>query len=93
MSAKQKKHPFDFKTQYGLGFSTQDDEIVVDFFCGGGGGAGTGLALGPGGALPLLTAPRHEYVIPENVSRKLKLASIAKRCGSTAIPRATADAV
>ncbi|AEA70227.1 Conserved hypothetical protein [Pseudomonas brassicacearum subsp. brassicacearum NFM421] len=30
--------------------------------------------LGPGGALPLLTSPRHEYVIPENVSRKLKLA-------------------
>ena len=31
-------------------------------------------SLGPGGALPLLTPPRHEYVIPENVSRKLKLA-------------------
>lgn len=32
-------------------------------------------ALGPGGALPLLEPPpRHEYVIPENVSRKLKLA-------------------
>jgi hypothetical protein len=30
--------------------------------------------LGPGGALPLLNPPRHEYVIPENVSRKLKLA-------------------
>jgi len=30
--------------------------------------------LGPGAALPLLTPPRHEYVIPENVSRKLKLA-------------------
>lgn len=30
--------------------------------------------LGPGGALPLLTPPRHEYVMPENVSRKLKLA-------------------
>ncbi|BCQ68199.1 hypothetical protein PEQA60_21890 [Pseudomonas sp. Eqa60] len=31
--------------------------------------------LGPGGALPLLTPPpRHAYVIPENVSRKLKLA-------------------
>lgn len=30
--------------------------------------------LGPGGALPLLTPPRHEYVIPEKVSRKLKLA-------------------
>ncbi|VVO67612.1 hypothetical protein PS865_01148 [Pseudomonas fluorescens] len=30
--------------------------------------------LGPGDALPLLTPPRHDYVIPENVSRKLKLA-------------------
>jgi hypothetical protein len=30
--------------------------------------------LGPGGALPLLTPTRHEYVIPVNVSRKLKLA-------------------
>ena len=45
MSAHQKKHPFDFKTQYGLGFNQQDDEIVVDFFCGGG-GAGTGLEMG-----------------------------------------------
>ncbi|SFA82447.1 DNA (cytosine-5)-methyltransferase 1 [Pseudomonas simiae] len=47
MSAQQKKHPFDFKTQYGLGFTPQDDEIVVDFFCGGG-GAGTGLEMGLG---------------------------------------------
>ncbi|MBH3366950.1 DNA cytosine methyltransferase [Pseudomonas carnis] len=45
MSIHQKKHPFDFKTQYGLGFNPQDDEIVVDFFCGGG-GAGTGLEMG-----------------------------------------------
>ncbi|EJM71632.1 site-specific DNA methylase [Pseudomonas sp. GM49] len=50
MSAQQKKHPFDFKTQYGLGFSTQDDEILVDFFCGGG-GAGTGLEMGLGRAV------------------------------------------
>ncbi|WP_339494616.1 DNA cytosine methyltransferase [Pseudomonas sp. RA_105y_Pfl2_P56] len=50
MSAQQKKHPFDFKTQYGLGFSTQDDEIIVDFFCGGG-GAGTGLEMGLGRAV------------------------------------------
>ncbi|BCQ70177.1 hypothetical protein PEQA60_41670 [Pseudomonas sp. Eqa60] len=50
MSAQQKKHPFDFKTQYGLGFSPQDDEIVVDFFCGGG-GAGTGLEMGLGRAV------------------------------------------
>ena len=47
MSAQQKKHPFDFKTQYGLGFNPQDDEIVVDFFCCGG-GAGTGLEMGLG---------------------------------------------
>lgn len=40
-----KKPPFDFKTQYSLGFNAQDDEIVVDFFCGGG-GAGTGLEMG-----------------------------------------------
>lgn len=31
-------------------------------------------SLGPGGALPLLTPPRHEYVIRENVSRKLRIA-------------------
>ncbi|WLG26040.1 DNA cytosine methyltransferase [Pseudomonas lurida] len=42
-----KKHQFDFKTQYGLGFNPQDDEIIVDFFCGGG-GAGTGLEMGLG---------------------------------------------
>jgi len=42
-----RKPPFDFKTQYSLGFNPQDDEIVVDFFCGGG-GAGTGLEMGLG---------------------------------------------
>ncbi|MFV3290508.1 DNA cytosine methyltransferase [Pseudomonas sp. NY11955] len=45
MSAFQKKNSLDFKTQYGLGFDPQDDEIVVDYFCGGG-GAGTGLEIG-----------------------------------------------
>lgn len=50
MSSHQKKYPFDFKTQYGLGFNQQDDEIVVDFFCGGG-GAGTGLEMGLGRAV------------------------------------------
>lgn len=45
-----KKPPFDFKTQYALGFNIQDDEIVVDFFCGGG-GAGTGLEMGLGRAV------------------------------------------
>lgn len=42
--------PLDFKTQYRLGFSPLDDEIVVDFFCGGG-GAGTGLEIGLGRAV------------------------------------------
>jgi hypothetical protein len=31
-------------------------------------------ALGPRKCLPMLDPPRHEYVIPENVSRKLELA-------------------
>jgi hypothetical protein len=30
--------------------------------------------LGPAGSAPFFSPPRHEYVIPENVSRKLKLA-------------------
>lgn len=42
--------PFNFKTQYSLGLNAQDDEIVVDFFCGGG-GAGTGLEMGLGRAV------------------------------------------
>lgn len=56
MSAFQKKNPLDFKTQYGLGFDPQDDEIVVDFFCGGG-GAGTGLEMGLG--RPVNVAKNH----------------------------------
>lgn len=47
MSAHQKKHPFDFKTQYGLCFNPQDEEINVDLFAGGG-GASTGLEIGLG---------------------------------------------
>jgi DNA (cytosine-5)-methyltransferase 1 len=31
------KHLFDLQANPGLVFSTQDDEIVVDFFCGGSG--------------------------------------------------------
>ncbi|MGY2094527.1 DNA cytosine methyltransferase [Pseudomonas simiae] len=50
------KAPFDFKTQYGLGFNAQDEEIVVDFFCGGG-GAGTGLEMGLG--RPVNVAKNH----------------------------------
>jgi len=30
--------------------------------------------LGPGGALPLLEPPRHDYAIPEKVAQKLELA-------------------
>ena len=30
--------------------------------------------LGPAGSAQFLTPPRHDYVIPENVSRKLELA-------------------
>ncbi|ATR83814.1 DNA methyltransferase [Pseudomonas sp. HLS-6] len=56
MSAFQKKPTFDFKTQYGLGLNPQDDEIVVDFFCGGG-GAGTGLEMGLG--RPVTVAKNH----------------------------------
>ena len=54
MSAHRKKHPSDFKTQYGLGLNQQNDEIVADFFCGGGGagtGTGTGLGMGLGRAV------------------------------------------
>lgn len=40
----------DFKTQYGLGLSRQDNEIIVDYFCGGG-GAGTGPEIGLGRAV------------------------------------------
>ena len=56
MSAQQKKHPFDLKTQYGLGFSTQDDEIVVDFFCGGG-GAGFVVTRCPINSKPVCQLP------------------------------------
>ncbi len=52
MSAHQKTHPFDFKTQYGLGFNPQDDEIVVDFFCGGGG-------FGRPSTVPIHGTPTH----------------------------------
>lgn len=47
MTAALKKSPLDFKTQFSLALNSQDDELVVDFFCGGG-GAGTGLEMGLG---------------------------------------------
>lgn len=45
LSAAKLPNPQDFKTQFGLALHPQDDELVVDFFCGGG-GAGTGLEMG-----------------------------------------------
>ncbi|MNJ20842.1 hypothetical protein D3C77_151830 [compost metagenome] len=56
MSAFQKNPAFDFKTQYGLGIDPQDDETVVDFFCGGV-SAGTGLEMGLGS--PVTVAKIH----------------------------------
>ena len=47
MPMHQNRNPMDFKTQYGLSFNPDDDEIIVDFFCGGG-SAGTGLEMGLG---------------------------------------------
>ncbi|WP_406821487.1 DNA cytosine methyltransferase [Pseudomonas sp. KnCO4] len=47
LSAAKLPNPQDFKTQFGLALHPQDDELVVDFFCGGG-GAGTGLEMGLG---------------------------------------------
>ena len=57
MSAHRKKHPFDFKTQYGVGFNQQDDEIGVDFFCGGSGAGGDG---GKSSVVSLRLLPEHE---------------------------------
>lgn len=56
MTSYQRRASLDFKTQYGLGFSSQDDEIIVDFFCGG--GAGTGLEMGLG--RPVAVANNHK---------------------------------
>ncbi|WP_313629808.1 DNA cytosine methyltransferase [Pseudomonas sp.] len=67
MSAQQKKHPFDFKTQYGLGFNPQDDEIVVDFFCGGG-GAGTGLEMGLGRTVNVAKNHSHQAISMHTVN-------------------------
>lgn len=54
MPVRLNQQTYDFRTQYGLGFNLQDDEIVVDLFCGGG-GAGTGLEMGPGRAVNVAT--------------------------------------
>nr|WP_267813919.1 DNA cytosine methyltransferase [Pseudomonas sp. RtIB026] len=47
MAAAKLPNPQHFKTQFSLALEPQDDELVVDFFCGGG-GAGTGLEMGLG---------------------------------------------
>jgi len=56
MTVFKRQASLDFKTQYSLGFSSQDNEIIVDFFCGGG-GAGTGLEMGLG--RPVAVAKNH----------------------------------
>ena len=47
MSVIQQPHALDFRTQYGLPLTEQDEEINVDLFAGGG-GASTGLEMGLG---------------------------------------------
>ncbi|MEX5353193.1 DNA cytosine methyltransferase [Pseudomonas juntendi] len=47
LSVTKSPNPLDFKTQFALALHPEDDELVVDFFCGGG-GAGTGLEMGLG---------------------------------------------
>ena len=47
MSVIQQPHTLDFRTQYGLPLTEQDEEINVDLFAGGG-GASTGLEMGLG---------------------------------------------
>lgn len=47
MTSLKKPAPLDFKTQYCLPFSAQDNEIIIDLFAGGG-GASTGLEIGLG---------------------------------------------
>ena len=66
MSANQPS-PFNFKTQYGLAFNQQDDEIIVDFFCGGG-GAGTGLEIGLGRAVTVAKNHSHAAISMHTVN-------------------------
>lgn len=47
MSVIQQPHALNFRTQYGLPLTEQDEEINVDLFAGGG-GASTGLEMGLG---------------------------------------------
>ncbi|NMZ71354.1 DNA (cytosine-5)-methyltransferase 1 [Pseudomonas peli] len=59
MTAALSEHALDslaqavhFQTQYKLPLTAADDEIIVDYFCGGG-GAGTGLEIGLGRAVAI----------------------------------------
>lgn len=47
MTSLKKPAPLDFRTQYGLPLTEQDEEINVDLFAGGG-GASTGIEMGLG---------------------------------------------
>jgi len=47
MTSLKQPAPLDFRTQYGLPLTEQDEEINVDLFAGGG-GASTGLEMGLG---------------------------------------------
>lgn len=47
MTSLKKPAPFEFRTQYGLPLTVQDEEINVDLFAGGG-GASTGIEMGLG---------------------------------------------
>ncbi|AZD34847.1 C-5 cytosine-specific DNA methylase family protein [Pseudomonas chlororaphis subsp. aurantiaca] len=61
------KVPFDFKTQYALGFSTQDDEIVVDYFCGAG-GVSTALEMGLDRAVNVAKNHSHNAISMHSVN-------------------------
>ncbi len=67
MIALLQRNSLDFKTQYGLGFTRQNDEIIVDFFWYGG-GAGTGLEIGldrPVAQSLRTTVPRRSACTPQ----------------------------
>lgn len=55
MTAFQRRASLACKTEYGLGLSSLDDEIIVDFFCAA--AAGTVLEMGLG--RPVAVAKNH----------------------------------
>lgn len=80
----RKQPPVDFKTQYSLSFTAQEDEIVVDFFCGGG-GAGTGLEMGLG--RPVAVAKNHSA---KAISMHTATRGATRRSGISALRRKSA---